>query len=347
MRNFRKAVPTLAASLVLGQLAIADSKDESRDAPRPDAVVNQAIDDGQDAAAEARQRALDAAERASQNRERGANEPIERESLKPVAADHAALTHELQGFIANCLVLANHEQVTLSQRAQEHSQNPQVKQFAQKLINDHQALNQKLQQFATADHIDVTNATTAHGRTVGTADRNRAAPSTRGTTAADARSNAPDADARNNRTDQNIPRQSNADRSNANSDPSQAGRRATADSAVDATRHGSEGQHVSAGDSRLAQELFALQQDAARQCVALIQQDLAQRQGEEFDQAYLGYEVGMHIGMLAKLKAAESHVSGEFQQVLQQAQQSVMQHKQQAEELMETISRRPATSGSR
>lgn len=54
----------------------------------------------------------------------------------------------LDQFIATCLLIGNQEEVALAQEAVERAENEQVKQFAQKLIDDHQKAIQKLQQHA-------------------------------------------------------------------------------------------------------------------------------------------------------------------------------------------------------
>jgi predicted outer membrane protein len=50
--------------------------------------------------------------------------------------------------IAVCLTLGNHEEVALGQFAQDRAQNPQVKQFAQMMVEEHQQAISKLQQAA-------------------------------------------------------------------------------------------------------------------------------------------------------------------------------------------------------
>lgn len=53
--------------------------------------------------------------------------------------------HGLQGFLVQKLMLGNKGEIEVSQLAQQKSQNPEVKAFAQKMIQDHQQMNQQLQ----------------------------------------------------------------------------------------------------------------------------------------------------------------------------------------------------------
>jgi len=55
---------------------------------------------------------------------------------------------EIEHYLANCLLIKNQAEVELSQFAQQQAQNPEVKQFAQMLIKDHQQAIQKLQALA-------------------------------------------------------------------------------------------------------------------------------------------------------------------------------------------------------
>lgn len=54
----------------------------------------------------------------------------------------------LNGPIAACLILGSQEEVALAQFAQQRAQNPQVKRFAQKMVQDHQSAISQLQSFA-------------------------------------------------------------------------------------------------------------------------------------------------------------------------------------------------------
>ncbi len=54
----------------------------------------------------------------------------------------------LDQFIATCLLIGNQEEVAMAQEAVDRAENKQVKEFAQKLVDDHQKAIQKLQQHA-------------------------------------------------------------------------------------------------------------------------------------------------------------------------------------------------------
>ena len=60
----------------------------------------------------------------------------------------AAGQQEVQQFLASCLLTKNKAEVELAQFAQQQAQNPQVKQFAQRMVEDHQQIVQKVQPLA-------------------------------------------------------------------------------------------------------------------------------------------------------------------------------------------------------
>src|SRR3954469_6377095 len=55
---------------------------------------------------------------------------------------------EVERFMTNCLLAQNESEVQLTELAQQQSQNSSVKEFAQKMAQDHRQLIQKLQQIA-------------------------------------------------------------------------------------------------------------------------------------------------------------------------------------------------------
>jgi len=91
---------------------------------------------------------LDRAERpASQPAQRGQQYTAE---FRGTQTAGAPTTQEIEHYLANCLLIKNKAEVELSQFAQQQAQNPEVKQFAQELIRDHQQAIQKLQALAGA-----------------------------------------------------------------------------------------------------------------------------------------------------------------------------------------------------
>lgn len=281
----KRTAPALLAVLAAGTLAMAQQGQPEKPATRTPPPANnraqQQTEAPQAAPAEGRQ-------------ERRAN-------FAPAGAAHA---QNLDAHIADCMTLANHEEIALLRFGAERAQNEQVKQFAEKAIQEHEKAIAGLKKFATSGaNLDLQATSAAAGRAVATTREARKVNPD------DAAAEQPAAKA----ADPNAQR------------PAATTAIARGEEAAAATQDG------------LAEQLLAINRKAHQECLKLTQQELQKYQGAKFDQAFLGQQVGMHIGMLAHLKAVEGSVSGELQQIVQQAQQTTQQHKQQAEELMEQV----------
>jgi putative membrane protein len=75
----------------------------------------------------------------------------------------AAQSSTVEGYLVNCLLKKNKGEIEISQFAAEQTRDPQVKEFAQQVVKDHQNVVQKLQQLAGAGSLDA-NARTAADR---------------------------------------------------------------------------------------------------------------------------------------------------------------------------------------
>jgi len=82
---------------------------------------------------------------------------------------------------------------------------------------------------------------------------------------------------------------------------------------------------------------LAIEQQIARQCETSILRDLKDKQGEHFDKAYIGWNIGAHIHMLDALKVVRSHASPQLQQTLAQAEQETQQHLDHFKKLMHQV----------
>ena len=191
------------------------------------------------------------------------------------AGDH------LNQKIAVCLVLGNQEEVALAQMAQQHSQNEQVKKFAQQMIEHHQQAISKIEQ--AAPEVASLNLQ-LQGGTEGAA---AASPNPTGVRPASAEE----------------PVQSTASAANAGHD----------------------------------QRAVQLAQAVKQECLNLTQQELAQQQGVEFDKAYIGQQVGAHIGMLAELRGSKNFATGQLQQVIGEGEQMTQKHLDEAKQIMSQL----------
>jgi predicted outer membrane protein len=219
---------------------------------------------------------------------------------RPGAARTAAAPagDHLNQKIAVCLVLGNQAEVALAQMVHQHSQNEQVKKFAQQMIEHHQQAISKIEQ--AAPEVASFNLQLKGG--------------TEGAAA-------------------------------VSSNPIGV-QPASAEEPVASTASGSVGH-----DQRGVQLAQAVKQE----CLNLTQQELAQHQGVEFDKAYIGQQVGAHIGMLAELRGSKNFATGQLQEVIAEGEQMTQKHLAEAKQIMSQLkdqqgspsaqtSQRPATT---
>lgn len=230
--------------------------------------------------------------------------------------------------IAYGLVLANWEEIQLSEFAAEKAQNPQVKEFAQKMVQEHNQYMDRLQNFLASKQDDP-----------------RAARSSAGGTPAVTPRTSPDA--RVNQDDATEPRRAKQDRDDAEdrSDDAGAAARQPGDRAA-AVAQAQPGQDPSRAaelgatglqTGQRGQVMMQIHRDAAERCLALTKEILSEKQGKEFDKAFMSQQIVAHVGMLAKLQAVQDHVSPEFQQVVQEGAQSAEQHLKEARTIAQSL----------
>jgi predicted outer membrane protein len=222
------------------------------------------------------------------SRQDSATSPRERQPLTtPGASARTQGAGQLDQQIATCLILGNQQEIALAQFAQERAENPQVKQFAQTMIEQHQQALSKLQQ--AAPQVAALNL------------KLHAKQGNRAQTEAES-------------TESGV-------QPTASTQPASAEARSATASAQGGAEH------------QMAQ--FA--REVKQECLNLVTAELGQQQGAEFDKAYLGQQIGAHLGMLAELRVSQRHASQQLKPVLQEGEQMTEQHLAQAKSIMEQL----------
>lgn len=270
--RIRKAALVAGASFAVAGVALAQQATE-RAQERAQGIQDRAQAEAQ------------SAERGVQtqiDRAQGQSATGERRTAGFRAGGQAGESQQVDKFLAKCLLIKNQAEIEMNQFGQQQSDNPQVKQFAQQMVQDHQQLVQQLQQ--VAGHQGAESSRQSVG-TTGQSDTQRSATNTQQTPA-------------------------------LNSQSAGAG-----------------------GDSGALQEIASIEKQIADRCGQMLKQKLQEKQGAEFDKAFVGSQVAAHINMLATLEVVGQQASGELGQIAQQAEQKVQQHLQHAEQLMQQLDR--------
>jgi len=92
------------------------------------------------------------------------------------------------------------------------------------------------------------------------------------------------------------------------------------------------------GHAGIASRIYNIEYHTAQECLKLTEECLDKEKGKNFDQAFLGQQIGMHIHMLSRLMASEDDVSPEFQQIIKDGEKTTKEHKERVEKLMKKLS---------
>ncbi len=95
-----------------------------------------------------------------------------------------------------------------------------------------------------------------------------------------------------------------------------------------------------AGQNNMPARMHRMARIAHEKSLILNREELGKYKDDEFDQAFLGQQLGAHIGMLAKLKAAQEETSSELSELTLKAQETTKKHKDHLEKMMNEISQK-------
>ena len=220
-----------------------------------------------------------------------------------------ATTTEADRILATCIMIANNNEIALAEHAQARLQNPEAKQFAQMMIKDHGDFGRKLQKFSSVTPGD------GHG---GQRDASGDSSHTGHT----------------GQTGEKPAGEKPAGERPVGERP--AGENPTGRDAADASgmRHTTGGLDHAA----LAQELGRKHLESAKKM-------LDEKQGAEFDQCYIGMQIGAHACVLDELEVFANHASPELRAVFTEAQQTVRTHLDRAKQIGKDLMGKPAGTG--
>jgi len=78
----------------------------------------------------------------------------------------------------------------------------------------------------------------------------------------------------------------------------------------------------------------------------MTREELQQKQGAEFDKAFVGTTIPAHVHMIAQLEVIERQGQGQLAQIAQQARPITQQHLEHAKQLMRQLDNQSSGSSS-
>jgi putative membrane protein len=98
-----------------------------------------------------------------------------------------------------------------------------------------------------------------------------------------------------------------------------------------------------------ALDWISIKKEIGQKCLESVKKELSSKQGADFDECFMGQQVGAHMKMVDELQVLRNHVSSELQQKIDKDLQVAQQHLQLAKQVAqkakdrssERVSRRP------
>ncbi len=212
-------------------------------------------------------------------------------------------------FLAVCLLSQNKGEVELSKIAQQGSENPAVKQFAEKMIQDHQKMIDQLHPLVAMQGA-----------------ANRGVPSILG-----GNSEA------QGRSESTVGRSSDTVAVPGSAGASQTIPPTGTSAAVPPATATAEAATPPAGAHGAIHELMRIDRQINERCLQMAREELQQKTGAEFDKCYVGNAIGAHAHALAALEVIGKETQGTLSQLARQNQSTVQQHLDHAKQLMKQL----------
>jgi putative membrane protein len=80
-----------------------------------------------------------------------------------------------------------------------------------------------------------------------------------------------------------------------------------------------------------------IKQQLGQQCLASSKQELEQKDGNEFDECFLGLQIAKHMEMIDTLKVFSHYASENLDQVIEEAEDSAQEHLDRAKDLIKDV----------
>jgi len=223
-------------------------------------------------------------------------------------------------FLATSIAIANQKEVTIAKLAEEKAKNKEVKEFANMLVKDHQNFLQKLSRYtpeATQEgFLNDREETTGADRRTSSSQREGQSNAQR-----EGQSNAQrDAQPNAQRDGQNRVQPAGGEVKNANSQIRQTG-----------------GVQNAGAEAGRPLDMVQLQKEIAEECIRSSKRTMDKKDGAEFDECFVGFQIVAHAEMKDKLVVFQRHASGELGQIIADGISTTEKHLKRAEDLMKDI----------
>jgi predicted outer membrane protein len=82
---------------------------------------------------------------------------------------------------------------------------------------------------------------------------------------------------------------------------------------------------------------ISIKKEIGQKCLESVKKELSSKQGADFDECFIGQQVGAHMKMVDELQVLRNHVSSDLQQKIDKDLQTAQQHLQLAKQLAQKL----------
>jgi predicted outer membrane protein len=241
--------------------------------------------------------------------ERGQTDRGQTERGQIRGATANGMRHDAGHYMKECLIGGNQAEIALARIAEQRATDPEVKKFAQQMIEEHTAFLNKLRGETSANSGQATPGQNAAGQP----------------TSDPAREGKPGVDV-------NVPG---------------AGVHIQAGESRD-SRETPDGNRLAnpqmAGGAR---QFLQIMKEVETQCLQTKTNELNQKEGSQFDRCYIGGQVAAHMKMADELSVFSRYATGDLQPILQEGLQTTKQHLAHVKQLAERLENASGRSANR
>lgn len=90
--------------------------------------------------------------------------------------------------------------------------------------------------------------------------------------------------------------------------------------------------------------IIRLKQQLGQQCAASAEEELGEKEGDEFDKCFVGMQIAKHMEMLDTLKVFSRYASPELDEIIEDAEQTTQEHLKHAKKLIKQLEEDQASS---
>jgi len=84
-------------------------------------------------------------------------------------------------------------------------------------------------------------------------------------------------------------------------------------------------------------DVVQLHREIAEECIRSAQKGMKKKDGQEFDECFVGFQIAAHAAMKDKLVVFQRHASGELNQIIEEGIDATEKHLKKAEQLMKDL----------